>query len=378
MLTSPNKVVSALAVFRQALVLALVVLAGLLSPHALANFSNGGFACTSSQATTWTAGSSATGSWFGPGFNTSGSAADLTYISPGSSDERVLMQAIPITAATTYQYTLRARFSASSQAMYWHVLAVTQGTTLTLTNGGVPKNINQAGVKDLLRVIPPNSNATGNWVTYTGSFTVSAADAVAYKYIVIALVASRNTGQVAQFDDVYTDMPAISVNPSAGLGAEWYSIGKGISSLNQVPWNTPTTTTKEEQVNWLNTTNARFTPAIPTDYFAVRLKGSIAIPATGLWTFSLGSDDGSSLSINNVLVLNQDYLQGFTTRSVTVTLASGTYPFEVRFFENGGQQGLILSWRGPSMTAAEVVPASVFQSSNKLKVTGWREVSQGE
>jgi len=109
----------------------------------------------------------------------------------------------------------------------------------------------------------------------------------------------------------------------------------------------------------------------------VRLKGSITIPTTGVWTFTLGSDDGSSLTINNVLVLNQDQLQGFTSRSVAVTLAAGTYPIEVRFFENGGAAGLRLSWRSASMTASEYIPSSAFQNK-KLRVVRWRERSRFE
>jgi hypothetical protein len=359
------------------LAMLMMLVLGLASTSARANWSRGGFACSSTSVSSWTAGSSGTGSWFGNGFTTTGSAADLSYSSVTIGDERVLLQAIPMPAATTYAYEVRARFTNANQKMYWHVLAVTRGTTISLAAGGVPVSVTQPGVKSLLRVQLGGVNATGNWATYTGSFTISAADAAAYQFVAIALVASRTSGQIAQFDDVYTDMPAATTDPRAGLTAEWYNRGVGINSLSQIPWASPTLTTKEEQINWVNTTNARFAAGVDGDRFAVRLTGSITIPTSGVWTFTLGSDDGSSLRINGVQVLIQDSPQSFTSRNVAVTLAAGTYPIEVRFYENGGLQGLRLSWRSASMTAAEYIPSSAFQNK-KLRVVRWRERSRFE
>jgi hypothetical protein len=353
---------------------ALFLLLTLLAPLAHANFSSGGFAAPSRTASSWTAGVDATGAWFSSGFNTTTAAAELTVAGPGNFDDRVLMQAIPMPAATTYAMEVRARFSSASQKFYWHVLAVTKGTKLNLNAGGVPSVISQSGVKSLYRGVPPAAAANGAWAGYTASFTVSAADAAAYQYIVIALVASRTTTQVAQFDDVYTDAPALTVDPQAGLTAEWYNVAKGLSSLAQINWDNPTLTTKVEQLNWVNTTNAPFTPNFVRDYFGVRVTGSITIPTTGTWTFTLGSDDGSSLSINKVAVLTQNNLQSFTSRSVKLSLAAGTYPFEARFFENGGQQGFRLSWQGPGMAAAEYVPPSAF-SKKGIRILRWSESS---
>ena len=122
-----------------------------------------------------------------------------------------------IPAAATYTVSLRARFISPNQTLYWQVLGVTPGTTLTLTNGGIPQVITQPGVKSLLKVSPASGNGTGNWVSYSNSFTVSAQDAADYQYLVVALVASRTTGWVAQFDDVYTTVPAETTDSAAGL-----------------------------------------------------------------------------------------------------------------------------------------------------------------
>ena len=154
-----------------------VLLWALAAPRTGANFSNGGFVCASVSTTTWTSGTDPTGTWYGSGYTTTGSVADLTASTNAGTDARALIQALPIPAAGTYTLTLRARFSSANQGVYWHVLGVTQGRTLTLTNGGIPQTITQAGVKSLLKVAPPGNNATGAWVAYSNTFTLSAADA---------------------------------------------------------------------------------------------------------------------------------------------------------------------------------------------------------
>lgn len=346
----------------------------LSSPVAHANWSKGGFSCGSRVATAWRAGTDPTGAWFGSAFDTSGDVASMT-LAGGVNEDRVLLQAMPTPAATTYRIELRARFSSASQRVYWHILGIQNGVTISLNQQGVPVSISQPGVKSLYRGNPPAGNANANWYSYAANFTLSAADAAAYQYIAIALVASRAGGQVAEYDDVYTDMPALSVDPDAGLEAAWFTSASAIANLNSVNWTSPVRTTREEQVNWINTTNAAFTPGIQTDRFAVRLTGSITIPASGSWTFTLGADDGCSLTINNVVLINHIAPQSFTSRNATTTLNAGTYPIEVRWFENGGQQGLRLSWRGPGMGVSDYVPASAFQG-RRLRVIRWREESR--
>lgn len=349
----------------------LFALMGVVAPGARANFFKPGFMVTPQTSTTWTASSSNTGKWYTSAFTTTSEAAVLSHAADSRTEDRVLLQAIPIPAATTYVVQVRARFTSPQQRFYWHVLLVTEGTTISLLQGGVPTTITQPGVKSLVRVQPANGNANGNWVSYSNSFTISAADAAAYKYAVIALVASRSSSDVAQFDDVHTDMPATTTDPDAGLTAEWYHIVGSTSRVSTMPWGTPVKTTKEEQVNFINTSNAAFTSGVRLENFGVKLTGTITIPTSGLWTFTLGSDDGAWLRINNQTVAIFETPRSFATTAGSVQLAAGRYPFEVRFYENGGQQGLQLWWRGPGVPVNDIVPASAFASATRVRVVKW-------
>jgi len=83
------------------------------------------------------------------------------------------------------------------------------------------------------------------------------------------------------------------------------------------------------------------------------------VPATGVWTFHLTSDDGSVLRIDGDLVVDNDGLHSATTRSGRVALERGLHRIEVGFFEAGGQDDVVLEWTGPE-TPRQSVPTAAF------------------
>src|SRR5262249_21324731 len=56
--------------------------------------------------------------------------------------------------------------------------------------------------------------------------------------------------------------------------------------------------------------------------YAIRYTGLLNIGTGGTYTFSTTSDDGSALYIDGVKVVNNDFFQGATQRSGTVTLGA--------------------------------------------------------
>ncbi len=81
--------------------------------------------------------------------------------------------------------------------------------------------------------------------------------------------------------------------------------------------------------------------------FALRLRGFIEVPQTGLYTIYLTSDDGSLLWINGELVIDNDGLHGAQTRQANVALAAGLHRIEVQFFQHLGGAALGLEVAGP-------------------------------
>lgn len=66
------------------------------------------------------------------------------------------------------------------------------------------------------------------------------------------------------------------------------------------------------------------------------LKGYIRIPADGVYTFALFSDDGSTLTIDGDLFLNNDGAHSPAEIIAQKALKQGLHPIEVRYFDHNG------------------------------------------
>jgi hexosaminidase len=83
------------------------------------------------------------------------------------------------------------------------------------------------------------------------------------------------------------------------------------------------------------------------EWFGLRFAGWIELPADGIWTFHLTSDDGAVLRIGADIAVDHDGLHGPTERSGQVALRAGLHPVEVHYFQAGGGRTLALEVTGP-------------------------------
>lgn len=100
-------------------------------------------------------------------------------------------------------------------------------------------------------------------------------------------------------------------------------------------------------------------PENQPDQFGLVMQGFINIPADGIYTFYTSSDDGSSLSIGNVLVVNNDGLHGAQERSGEIALKAGYHPILIKYFEAGGGESLKAFISGTNMEKQEI-PADML------------------
>ena len=123
----------------------------------------------------------------------------------------------------------------------------------------------------------------------------------------------------------------------------------GIPGLQYFTWNTAnvsapaintigtlgvTTTSGNTVANLDNTLRANIAP--DNDGYILRFVGTILVENTGSFTFSARSDDGSRIYIDGVLVVENWFNQGPTTRTVIITLANGEHRIEFWYYENSG------------------------------------------
>ena len=98
--------------------------------------------------------------------------------------------------------------------------------------------------------------------------------------------------------------------------------------------------------------------------YAIDCSGNINVPETGLYTFNLGSDDGSELAIDNSVVINMPDLQSMASKTGQVQLFAGNHKVNVLYFQGPATNiGLQLMWQGPSnagLGTMSLVPTSAF------------------
>ena len=104
-------------------------------------------------------------------------------------------------------------------------------------------------------------------------------------------------------------------------------------------------------------------PVLQTrDGFALMFTGHIVIDKPGKYTFFINSDDGSRFYIDGELLIDNDGLHGMVEKQGTVQLTAGLHPIIVTYFDNGGGDGLSMSWNGPDLKKQEI-PANVLVSA---------------
>lgn len=106
-------------------------------------------------------------------------------------------------------------------------------------------------------------------------------------------------------------------------------------------------------------------PGRPRDGFFNIFKASINIPKTGNYTFFTRSDDGSRLYIGDKNVVNNDGPHGMVEKSGKINLTAGLHPIRVNYYDSGGGDGLVVSWKGPGIKKQEIPSDRLFISGEE-------------
>lgn len=111
-----------------------------------------------------------------------------------------------------------------------------------------------------------------------------------------------------------------------------------------------------------------------SDNYAIMWEGYITIPATGSYTFETFSDAGSKLYINTPYsptatpLVNNDGIHSGQYRSGTITLAAGSYPITLTYFEGTGTDDIRIYWTSVAagILLRTQIPNSAFRDNLTL------------
>ena len=100
-------------------------------------------------------------------------------------------------------------------------------------------------------------------------------------------------------------------------------------------------------------------PREKDQFFSFDYEGYINIPEEGEYTFYLATNDGGRLYIGNHMLINNDGLHPMVEVGLGLSLEAGLHPISVKYFQEGGRNGLLVSWEGPGIEKQEI-PATVL------------------
>ena len=96
------------------------------------------------------------------------------------------------------------------------------------------------------------------------------------------------------------------------------------------------------------------------NYIWIEVTGHIMPPVTGNYEFSLGSDDGSRLYINNSKVIDNWGVHGTAFKNGFVNMIMGkTVSFKITWFERSGGASMYLKWKIPGSNL-EIIPSKYY------------------
>jgi len=207
-----------------------------------------------------------------------------------------------------------------------------------------------------------DSGYTATWSPpSTGSYTVTA-------------VATDDDGSEAASDSVQVvvERQGDGTGSSPGVTYAYYE-----GSWSEMP-------SFEQLTPVASDTVANFTldPAQRADAFGLRFEGFLQVPATGTYTFYTESDDGSTLSIDDSLIVDNDGQHEAVEASGTVRLSKGYHAITVDYFEAAGGEALSVRWASDSIAKAPIPqdrlspsrPTQTVRHTLRLR-QGWNLVS---
>jgi hypothetical protein len=170
---------------------------------------------------------------------------------------------------------------------------------------------------------------------------------------------------------VYSILPANYATAGSASSLSWWDtlLGNGTLKFSAVEsnFNVPNESDKTLFASFTTTQQAM----LPVDSsgniinWAMDCAGNIYVPETGLYNFTLSSDDGSAIIIDNNIIINMPDTQAYASASASnVQLDSGSHKFNLLYAQTLAiNVGLTLQWQGPSnagLGTLQVIPTSAF------------------
>ena len=155
-----------------------------------------------------------------------------------------------------------------------------------------------------------------------------------------------------------------NVLPGHGLVAEAFLPGTQIVKLPDFDAFEPFHTWMVANIDVPHTPYLQGFPELGVDvleWFAIRLRGQLKVETSGIYNFTVWSDDGARIFINGNMVIDNDGLHAFTRKDGSAMLEAGYHDLEIQYFQGPRTHiGLQWLWQPPGGESVIVPPEVLF------------------
>jgi fibro-slime domain-containing protein len=152
---------------------------------------------------------------------------------------------------------------------------------------------------------------------------------------------------------------AVAAVLKPGLLAEYYDLAEEVSDFPVIAAGTKPAVSRVDATINIEDSEDEVPGTTLSEHFYIRWTGVVRVPKDGTYTFTINSDDGSRVFIDDKEVIDHGGVHAMEEKSEDVTLTAGDHKIKVEFFENEGGAGCILMWSAAGVDQV-VVPATAL------------------
>jgi hypothetical protein len=203
-------------------------------------------------------------------------------------------------------------------------------------------------------------NGPGNGSVGVGGGTIDTGPVVCKVYDLSAYFKAAGCGNQLNTTDAATNL-ALPLTPptqlvNCGIRLPDFGALESVGSVRFPKFDVPTT-------DW-----AQGFPAFSSrflylkEFYGMSCTGRINVPANGPATITLTSDDGSKLSIDGVVVIDNDGLHSTQSKTMTTPLAKGSHRFKLDWYQGPRSfNALQLLWKLSGDPNPVIIPESAYE-----------------
>jgi len=148
-------------------------------------------------------------------------------------------------------------------------------------------------------------------------------------------------------------LPATTLsNPQQGIPYKYYQFKEELTSVDSIAKLTPVSSGIATIIDLSKTTRE--------ENYAFIFEGYVKIPADDSYVFSLNSDDGSKMVIDDKVEILNDGYHAEEEVEKEVKLAAGYHKIKVWFWQGGAEYALSVSWKSNTIPKTSLPGTVLF------------------